>query len=99
MRFVQHFLQLSFNCVSAVRAALWWDSMAYHNGHVFSTKDSEKSWCAMQRIGAWWYDDCTDSNLNGVFRPGLKGREGITWYRWHNTYSLAGSEIKLRKKN
>ncbi|CAL1294474.1 unnamed protein product [Larinioides sclopetarius] len=75
------------------------DSMAYHNGHVFSTKDSEKPRCAKERFSGWWFDFCTESNLNGLLNPGVEGKGGMTWYSWRQITSLATSEIKLRKKN
>ncbi|GFX15348.1 techylectin-5A [Trichonephila clavipes] len=75
------------------------DSLTYHNGYKFSTRDKNNQFCAQEREAGWWYDYCTKSNLNGVFIPGVKDKKGITWYSWLNHYSLAGSEIKLRRKN
>lgn len=50
--------------------------------------------------GGYWYNCCTDSNLNGVFyRYGehLKNTDGITWYGWHGpNYSLKKVEMKVR---
>jgi len=47
------------------------DCMAYHNGHAFSTWDADHDGyssnnCAVMYHGAWWYDACTHSHLNGV---------------------------------
>lgn len=74
------------------------DSMTYHNGQKFSTKDKNVEFCGRERQAGWWYDYCAESNLNGVHIPGVEDRKGITWYSWHHYYSLAGSEIKLRRK-
>ncbi|XP_019718616.1 angiopoietin-related protein 7 [Hippocampus comes] len=80
------------------------DSLRYHNNTNFSTfnKDNDKCVdnCAALRKGGYWYNCCTDSNLNGVFyRYGehMKGTDGITWYGWHGpNYSLKKVEMKVR---
>uniref|UniRef100_A0A3Q0S7Y2 Angiopoietin-like 7 n=1 Tax=Amphilophus citrinellus TaxID=61819 RepID=A0A3Q0S7Y2_AMPCI len=80
------------------------DSLRYHNNTNFSTmnKDNDKCVddCASQRKGGYWYNCCTDSNLNGVYyRYGdhLKNTDGITWYGWHGrNYSLKKVEMKVR---
>ncbi|XP_075882665.1 angiopoietin-related protein 7 [Nelusetta ayraudi] len=80
------------------------DSLRYHNNTNFSTgdKDNDKcvDHCASLRKGGYWYNCCTDSNLNGVFyRYGQHTRssDGITWYGWHGSnYSLKKVEIKVR---
>lgn len=51
--------------------------------------------------GGYWYNCCTDSNLNGAFhRYGqhiTKNPDGITWYGWHGSnYSLKKVEMKVR---
>ncbi|XP_072223755.1 angiopoietin-related protein 7 [Leuresthes tenuis] len=80
------------------------DSLRYHNNTNFSTnnKDNDKCVddCASLRKGGYWYNCCTDSNLNGVFyRYGAhtKNTDGITWYGWHGpNYSLKRVEMKVR---
>ena len=79
------------------------DSFSYHNGMKFSTKDKDQDiWsdnCAVSFKGAWWYKDCHQSNLNGVY---LKGQhdsyaDGVIWYGLHGYhYSLKLSEMKIR---
>uniref|UniRef100_A0A1X7SSR3 Fibrinogen C-terminal domain-containing protein n=1 Tax=Amphimedon queenslandica TaxID=400682 RepID=A0A1X7SSR3_AMPQE len=48
------------------------DSLAYHNGSRFSTKDNDNddssSNCAQRTTGAWWYRSCDRSNLNSRYR-------------------------------
>ncbi|GIY77644.1 hypothetical protein CDAR_63261 [Caerostris darwini] len=73
------------------------DSMAYHNNHTFKTKDRSETVCADERKGGWWYDFCTDSNLNGLYQPGVDDRVGLTWYSWHNHVSLKATEMKIRR--
>ena len=45
------------------------DSMAYHNGRAFTTRDRDNDArsfnCAARWGGAWWYKSCGNSNLNG----------------------------------
>ncbi|XP_068191616.1 angiopoietin-related protein 7 [Antennarius striatus] len=80
------------------------NSLRYHNNTNFSTidKDNDKcvDHCASLRKGGYWYNCCTDSNLNGVFyRYGehTKNSDGITWYGWHGSnYSLKRVEMKVR---
>ncbi|KAK1786928.1 hypothetical protein P4O66_017300 [Electrophorus voltai] len=83
------------------------DSLRYHNNTNFSTKhkDNDKCVddCAQLRKGGYWYNCCTDSNLNGMFyRYGAhtKNSDGITWYGWHGpNYSLKRVEMKIRPQN
>ena len=47
------------------------DSLSYHNGMAFSTidKDNDKSvkhHCIELYKGAWWSNQCGNSNLNGL---------------------------------
>ncbi|NXK93079.1 ANGL7 protein, partial [Formicarius rufipectus] len=80
------------------------DSLRYHNNTAFSTKDKDNDKCvddcAQFRKGGYWYNCCTDSNLNGVYyRRGehTQSMDGITWYGWHgSTYSLKRVEMKIR---
>ncbi|XP_060738370.1 angiopoietin-related protein 7 [Tachysurus vachellii] len=83
------------------------DSLRYHNNTNFSTKNKDNDKCvddcAQLRKGGYWYNCCTDSNLNGVFyRHGMHTRnsDGITWYGWHGpNYSLKRVEMKIRPQS
>nr|KAF6294212.1 angiopoietin like 7 [Pipistrellus kuhlii] len=83
------------------------DALIYHNNTAFSTKDKDNDncldKCAQLRKGGYWYNCCTDSNLNGVFyRLGEHNKhlDGITWYGWHgSTYSLKRVEMKIRPED
>ena len=57
-----------------------------HNNMAFSTKDRDNDrWssgnCAVWNIGAWWYNSCHYSNLNGKYlgEKDSSGR-GASWY-------------------
>ncbi|BFZ04529.1 hypothetical protein BsWGS_07568 [Bradybaena similaris] len=82
------------------------DSFNYHNGSLFSTYDSDNDVytdnCALYFHGAWWYNHCYTSNLNGHW--GVGSPEGVTWYglshsdltgKWR---SLNSTEMKVRQQ-
>ena len=82
------------------------DSLASHRGYPFSTKDRDNdSWsanCATSSKGAWWYNACHNSNLNGLYHRGRhsSSADGVNWYHWkgHN-YSAKRAEMKLKPVN
>ena len=82
------------------------DSLAYHSGSQFSTADQDNDNyglvnCAETHRGAWWYNDCDLSSLNGhYYHSGLQSRtDGLVWYHWKQTtrYSMKATEMKLRR--
>ncbi|CAG9771135.1 unnamed protein product [Ceutorhynchus assimilis] len=75
------------------------DSLMYHAGSKFSTKDKDQdSWgegsCAQSHGGAWWYKSCDKSNLNGRYLPG----EHPDTLNYQSMYwdSFRGSNIGLK---
>ncbi|ELU06585.1 hypothetical protein CAPTEDRAFT_213036 [Capitella teleta] len=81
------------------------DALYPHNGQPFTTKDMNNESdlggnCADYYKGAWWYLNCHDSNLNGLYLngtfTGLQGR-GVVWSKWKGTsYSMPFTEMKIR---
>ena len=78
------------------------DALTYHNGMQFTTKDRDNDRsggnCAgsSNRHGAWWYNACIYSNLNGLYRSGLVGNQGVRWYHFlNNRISLKFAQMKL----
>ena len=76
------------------------DSLAYHNGQKFSTKDNDNDSyggnCAVLSFGAWWYNVCQYSNLNGHYGDDANTK-GVNWYHWKGwRYSLPFTEMKVR---
>ena len=71
-----------------------------HGRSKFSTRDNDNDqWyyynCASSYQGAWWYNSCTKSNLNGLYDG--RGNRAITWHRWKNRWvPLKFSEMKIR---
>ncbi|XP_071981073.1 ficolin-1-A-like [Engystomops pustulosus] len=78
------------------------DSLSYHNGMMFSTidqdNDPDSRSCANLYKGAWWYNQCHSSNLNGLYLPGKLDDTGVTWASVKNNYySYKISEMKVRR--
>ena len=78
------------------------DHLSYNNKMMFSTydqdNDRDRSNCAYEESGGWWYKRCTDSNLNGVYDEfnqfSLSDR--VTWQDRNNDH-LQFTEMKLRR--
>ncbi|XP_063265549.1 ficolin-1-like [Prinia subflava] len=79
------------------------DSLSYHRDMPFSTADQDNDMssfnCATEYKGAWWYNDCHYSNLNGMYWMGAHGSyaDGINWKtgkEYH--YSYKQTEMKFR---
>lgn len=80
------------------------DSLGLHNNYSFSTKDrdndiSPKSSCAKAYHGAWWYEKCHSSNLNGKWGS-TDYAKGLDWVTVTTHYDSATfSEMKIRPLN
>jgi ficolin len=79
------------------------DGMARQNGMNFTTYDEDNDRgqgnCALAYKGAWWYNYCHHSNLNGRYLSGhhTSYANGVNWRYWRgNYYSLKTTEMKLR---
>ena len=78
-----------------------------NNGMQFTTYDRDNDDtsinCAssVYRQGAWWYNNCGYSNLNGLYRDGRSDSHGVTWRHFNATVSswrtLRYSDMKLRR--
>ena len=76
------------------------DSLTYHNNMAFSTKDRDNDrWpdncAASYNKGAWWYNKCHSSNLNGQYLGNKIDVRGIRWTGF-TSISLKFTEMKLR---
>ena len=72
------------------------DSLRYHGGIKFSTRDvdndASSDHCAQIQHGAWWFNNCSRSDLNGdYFKAQSNGSKGVFWY---NSDPQAGSSHK-----
>ncbi|XP_071796065.1 ryncolin-2-like [Asterias amurensis] len=81
------------------------DSMAWHDGQPFSTKDQKNDArsdynCAERFEGAWWFFGCFNAHLNGKYYPQgeVSHAHGIQWEAWkENDYSLKQCSMKIRQ--
>ncbi|XP_070173037.1 fibrinogen C domain-containing protein 1-like [Littorina saxatilis] len=80
------------------------DSLSQHRGQHFSTRDRDHDTnsmnCAQYFHGAWWYDFCHVSNLNGKYKTSSSApsKDGMYWdtFVGVNTYSMKFTEMKIR---
>ena len=77
------------------------DSLANHNNMAFTTKDRDNDRyssynCAVLNTGAWWYNSCWGSNLNGKYLGDKNDQRGATWGGFKGSHSLKSTEMKLR---
>jgi hypothetical protein len=78
------------------------DALSYESGMKFSTYDRDNDIyskkCAVMYHGAWWYNHCHNSNLNGDY--GNKGYAiGPVWEPWKGYYDpMKKTEMKIRRK-
>ncbi|XP_046861380.1 ryncolin-1-like [Xenia sp. Carnegie-2017] len=77
------------------------DALSYHNGMAFTTKDSDNDKhggnCAIGHWGAWWYNGCHSSNLNGhYYRSNQSNFNGVNWRHWKEYESLKFTEMKIK---
>ena len=80
------------------------DSFSRHNGRMFTTKDRDHDAsglnCAILYQGAWWYENCHSSSLNGVYSStgSVPYSQGVSWRTWKgSSYSLKFTEMKIRQ--
>ncbi|XP_056597584.1 tenascin isoform X2 [Triplophysa dalaica] len=76
------------------------DSLSYHDGCSFSTWDRDLqaiiTRCAMSYRGGWWYRNCHESNLNGVYDT-ITNHQGVIWTDWKGKdFSIPFTEMKFR---
>jgi len=80
------------------------DSLGEHLSVKFSTPDQDNDkWnlnCAQQYRSGWWFDSCSDANLNGPYQKSSRiigWTSGVEWNAWRGEgYSLKFVEMKIR---
>ncbi|CAH3194198.1 unnamed protein product, partial [Porites evermanni] len=83
------------------------DSFSVHRAQPFTTKDQDNDSatsvnCAVSYKGAWWYESCHSSNLNGLYHHGSHSSyaDGVNWDAWKGyNYSAKRAEMKMRPVN
>ncbi|XP_050407983.1 fibrinogen-like protein 1 [Patella vulgata] len=81
----------------------YWEN---HDGMMFSTHDKDNDGryydnCAKAYHGAWWFNNCFDSHLNGKyyhkgFHSNYFQRDGIQWNSIHMYSSLKNVEMMVK---
>ncbi|XP_077384193.1 tenascin-R-like [Festucalex cinctus] len=76
------------------------DSMKYHNGRPFSTRDKDPDslgiHCSRAYMGGWWYKNCYKTNLNGLYGINTNN-QGVVWIDWKGKdSSIPLAEMKFR---
>ena len=71
---------------------------------MFSTFDNDNDGdddgsCAKSYHGAWWFNSCHNSNLNGKYVYGnhSSNGEGVEWDTFHHHISLKSTIMMIRK--
>ena len=83
------------------------DTLIRHNGMQFTTKDRDNDqWsgggnCATTFQGAWWYQACYGSNLNGRYRYGTSNWGTMAWKQLGEGARgiMKFTEMKLRPRD
>jgi len=80
------------------------DSLSYHDNMEFSTFDRDNDRhatknCARDLHGAWWYNACAESNLNGFYdtRENGKAASKVDWSSLLFYRTQAWVEMKVRR--
>ena len=63
--------------------------------------DKNAASCAQEYKGAWWYNSCHRSNLNGLYLKGQHAShaDGVNWKAFRGQkYSLKRTEMKVKPK-
>ena len=83
--------------------------MAMNKFRQFSTRDRDNdghsftNCAAVLGGGGWWYWNCSNAKLNGVYHhsPNTTDWTGIYWAHWHGwdyaRYSLKATTMMVRK--
>nr|XP_017003132.2 fibrinogen-like protein 1 [Drosophila takahashii] len=81
------------------------DALRTHDKMKFSTFDRDNDAfthmnCAKHHQGAWWYDFCSRSNLNGKYFKGeVDNPQSIYWEPWYSFRSLKSVQMLIRPKS
>ena len=79
------------------------DALITHNNSPFLTKDhrgtGRSAVCPTAYKGAWWYNHCHDSNLNGQYLRGhhTSYADGVNWRQWKGYHYSLKTTIMMIK--
>ncbi|KAJ3664189.1 hypothetical protein Zmor_008414 [Zophobas morio] len=74
------------------------NSLEYHGGFKFTTKDKDQDLhtgvnCAQSYSGAWWYGECHNSHLTGLYKGATDKYKGV---RWGERFYLKKARMLIR---
>ncbi|XP_050086521.1 ryncolin-1-like [Anopheles aquasalis] len=77
------------------------DAMGLHKGIKFSTmdrdNDGDNGHCAQKWASAWWYNGCSDADLNGPYGNVADGKS-MVWYNFKNDIrGMSYSRMMIRE--
>lgn len=81
------------------------NAVEIHSGMPFTTHDKDNDEnttgnCAVASHGAWWYNNCYSSNLNGKYTGDVVDIKGMAWRTLTNERrGLKKVEMKIRPSN
>ena len=79
------------------------DALTIHNHRPFLTKDhrgsGDSASCPVTHKGAWWYESCHYSNLNGQYLRGnhTSYADGVNWWQWKRYHYSLKTTIMMIK--
>ncbi|XP_066516964.1 microfibril-associated glycoprotein 4-like [Hoplias malabaricus] len=76
------------------------ESLLYHNEREFATFDKDTNNCAVAYSGGHWYNNCIQSNPNGLYKwgPSASLNTAVNWCSWKGcNYSLKSFVMKIRR--
>jgi len=87
--------------VSGYSGTAGYDALKYHNGKPFTTMDRDHDEasgynCAVESTGAWWFNNCFSSHLNGKYVPAGGLFQGPVWQGFNDNMALKFTEMKIR---
>ncbi|VDI55395.1 Hypothetical predicted protein, partial [Mytilus galloprovincialis] len=71
--------------------------MLYNNNKQFSSPDIATA-CTLKRKSGWWHSNCSNANLNGLYKPGVSVQDSMFWYGFKKRIGLKEASMKVIRK-